>query len=213
MKKINKYHSIKPVIFINLKIKEFPLKNYSIKEKKTSANDIDIDKAYILEKNEPTNIKNNNNLNINQLEKLLKEERDENAELNNKNKELEKKLNTELEKNYNLNKKIKDLESKLSRYPFELLEGENLISVIFYSMNQHVHTSILCKNTDLFVNIELKFYEEYPEYKGKNYYFTVNGRQINKYQTLKENGIKNSNVILLQENLFYSNRSIGTNEL
>ena len=77
------------------------------------------------------------------------------------------------------------------------------MSVIFYSVDQRVQTSILCKNTDLFVNIELKFYEEYPEYKGKNYYFTVNGRQINKYQNLKDNGIKNSDVILLQQNLFY----------
>ena len=87
----------------------------------------------------------------------------------------------------------------LSRYPFELLDGEKIMSVIFFSQNNNVHFSLICKNTDLFINIEHKLYEEYPDYKNKNNLFTVNGNNINKFQTLEENGIKNSNIILLSE--------------
>ena len=107
---------------------------------------------------------------IKYLEKLLKEERNKNIEL----------------------------KEKLARYPFELLPGERMMSIIFSSLTQNVHYSVICKNTDIFVNVELKLYKDYPEYKkGEKNFFTVNGNKIDKYKTLEENGIKNSDVILI----------------
>ena len=141
----------------------------------------------------------NQDLNRDRLEKLLNEEKEENVLLNNKVEALENTLNSEIEKNLKYINRIRDLESKLSRYPFELLEGEKIISVIFYSVNQNVLTSILFKNTDLFANIELKLYEQYPDYKNQKYFFISNGRTINKYKNLKENGIKNNDIILLNK--------------
>ena len=78
-----------------------------------------------------------------------------------------------------------------------LLPGEKLMSVIIGSNNQEVHTSVICKNTDLFVNVELKVYEQYPKYKETENFFTVNGIKINKYKTLDENKIKDNDIILL----------------
>ena len=73
-----------------------------------------------------------------------------------------------------------------------------MINVIFGSLKQDIHYAVTCKNTDIFVNVELKLYNDYPSYKEKDdNIFTVNGNRISKYKTLEENGIKNSDIILL----------------
>jgi len=81
-------------------------------------------------------------------------------------------------------KKIKELEIKLKRYPFELNEGEKLITII-------------CKNTEIFKIIEKKLYEDYKKYYDTQNYFTFNGKTVDKLKTLKENGIKNNDVIVI----------------
>ncbi len=170
----------------------------------------------------------NKDIKIQQLEKLLNDEKTKNKELNkkinelnsllseekNKNNELNEKLNRFVEKsefkgNYsseinelykvinNNNTKIEELKAKLARYPFELLPGEKMMSIIFSSLKQDVNYSIICKNTDLFVNVEVKLYKDYPEYnEGEENYFTVNGRKILKYKNLEE---KNKNNNQLEE--------------
>ena len=196
---INTNRDIRPVITINFKPKEFPFINYILKEKHKSNNDIDIDRVYIIEK--VNNINNNDNNNNNRLERLLKEEKSENEELNKKIDNLENLLNIQIDKNAQLTKKIKELEAKLARYPFELLEGEKIMSVIFYSVDLNINTSLICKNTDLFINLEIKFYEEFPNAKRKNNYFAVKGNVIDRYKSLKDNNIQNNDIILMQENL------------
>ena len=71
------------------------------------------------------------------------------------------------------------------------------MTIIFCSTNQEIHYAIICKNTDLFVNVELKLYEEFPKYRDESNYFTAHGDRINKYQNLDNNKIKNNEIILL----------------
>ena len=98
-----------------------------------------------------------------------------------------------------LYKKIDELKEKLARYPFELLKGEKLISVIFNSMDQNIHYSVICKNTDKFNKLEEKLYNDYPQYFDSDNYFIVNGNRINKLKSLEENNIKNSDIIILNQ--------------
>ena len=93
--------------------------------------------------------------------------------------------------------KIKDLESKLERYPIKLEEGEKLISIIFQSVNQEIHCSIICKNNDQFYKLEEQLYNEYPNYRNVENYFVVNGNKINRFKNLIENKIKNNDIITL----------------
>jgi len=79
------------------------------------------------------------------------------------------------------------------------------MSVIFISPNQKIHHSIICKKTDQFTKIETQLYKEYPDYRDLENYFVVNGQKINKYKTLKDNNIKNSDIITL--NIFYENEN------
>ena len=147
---------------------------------------------------------------ITELNSLLSEEKIKNNELNEKLKKFVEKnkikgnYSSEINELYkvinNNNTKIEELKEKLERYPLELLPGEKMMSIIFSSLKQDINCSVICKNTDLFVNVEVKLYKDYPEYnEGEENYFTVNGRKILKYKNLEENGIKNSDVILLNK--------------
>jgi hypothetical protein len=118
--------------------------------------------------------------------------------LQNENSALKLELNNKLIEMQNLkntlnNMKIQDFQSHL-RYVYP---GEIILPVQFSLNNQTVSKSIPCKNTDLFVRIEEQLYEVYPQYKNFNTYFTVNGNVIKRFKSIQENGIKNSDIVLL----------------
>ena len=96
-------------------------------------------------------------------------------------------------------KKIKDLELKITRFPFTLEKGEKLMTIIFITPDQKLHYSVICKNTEEFHKIEGQLYKEYPEYTENENYFILNGKKINKYKTLEQNGINNNDIIILNE--------------
>ena len=148
---------------------------------------------------------------INQLEINLKIEKNKNIFLSEKLKELNNNLELMTENNQNLlknkesldnmiyekEKEIKELKQRLSRFPFELNEGEKLMSLVFVSVDENIHCSIICKNSDKFNQIENKLYEDYPEYSGFDNIFTVNGNKIIKSKNLDENKIRHNDIIIL----------------
>ena len=139
------------------------------------------------------NNKNNNLFKINQqLENELKKEKQGIQE--NKNN-----INEDKETKIELYKRIDDLKEKLSRYPIDLSEREKLLSVIFSSEEHDFHYSIICKNTEKFNKLEDKLYHEYPKYSETDIYFTLNGKIINRFQSLEENNIQNSDVIIINK--------------
>ena len=94
--------------------------------------------------------------------------------------------------------KIKELELKLSRYPFELNEGEQLMTIIIKSNDNKINVPILCKNTFKFNRVEEKLYELFNEYIEKDNIFTLNGNTINRNKTLEENNIKDRDIIIIE---------------
>ena len=168
---------------------------------------------------ENTKFKNDLNTEINKNkilnDQITKLKNDLNAERNNEqlNKEI-KKLNDAQnnikEKVYSntdkdiiqLYKTIDELKEKLSRYPFELSKGEKLISVIFFSSDESMLHSIICKNTEKFIKLEEKLYNDFPEYSESDNLFIVNGNKVNKFKTLEENKIQNNGIIILSKNEF-----------
>ena len=99
-----------------------------------------------------------------------------------------------------LNNEIDKLKEKLSRYPLELSNGEKLLSVIFTSSDQNMFYSIICKNTQKFIELEKKLYNDYPEYSKSDNYFMINGNRVDKTKSLDKNKIRNNNVIILTQN-------------
>ena len=153
----------------------------------------------------------------------LNKEKNDNQMLSEKVKNLEKLLNEEKEKNYinhekiikdnyykdkiiiylheelkKKDKQIEELNEIKSRFPFEISKNEKLLSIIVISVDQKINYPILCKNTDLIIDIEKLLYNEYPEYKETENYFMFKGIKINKYKSLEENQINNGDIITLQ---------------
>lgn len=63
--------------------------------------------------------------------------------------------------------------------------------------DQMIDIAIPCLITDTFVRIEEILYDQYPEYKDNNTYFTVNGGTVKRFKTIQENNIKNYDKVLL----------------
>ena len=136
---------------------------------------------------ENNNLKNVNNK-LNEEIRTLKQYKDQikllQDEINKKNIEIQ---------NFKLNNiNINNDEGITSIKP-----GEKVISVNFVSQgNQDIFNySLPCKNTDLFVRLEEKLYNEYPKYKNYETYFEVKTKRIKRFKTLDENKIKNKDLI------------------
>ena len=144
------------------------------------------------------------------FEKEIKRLADEKTDLINKNKALSennklsniKKGNDQKDEMlFSLMKKLENKDNEINKLksviPFELKEGEELLTVIFVSVDQKVHYSFICKNSEIFSMVEKRLYEVYPNYEEEDNYFLVNGNKIKKTKTLEENKIKNSDVIMV----------------
>ena len=134
----------------------------------------------------------------------------ENSKLKNKIEELNFKINNQInQKNPNISnnqtkmnelyEKILDLQEKLKRFPFILEKNEKLMSIIFSSVDQKIHYSIVCKNTDKIHKLEEELYREYPQFSETDNYFICKGKILNKFHTFEKNNIKNGDVIIVNQ--------------
>ena len=169
-----------------------------------------IDNNYIFINNlkfQINDLKEKNNILNNKLNKLLME----NSILKKKIEELNKIINnlnntsnnskniksqSEMNKLY---KKIEELEEKLKRYPIILEKNENLMSIIFQSIDQKIKYSMICKNTDTINRLEEKLYEVFPIFSETENFFLCKGKKLNKFKTFDFNNIKNGDIIILNK--------------
>ena len=73
------------------------------------------------------------------------------------------------------------------------------MSVIISTEDKTILYSVIIKNTDKFLRVEEKFYDAFPELGKVENSFYINENKINKYQTLEENAIKNSELIIIKK--------------
>ena len=99
-----------------------------------------------------------------------------------------------------LNEKCEELNKQLNRYPIKLKENEKLISVIFTSVDQNIHYSIVCKNTNTINNLEAELYSKFPEYSETENYFLCKGARISKFKTFDHYHLDNGDIIILNRN-------------
>ena len=161
-------------------------------------------------RNNLTQRENDNKILINNLSQRENDNKQLNSKINfliNKNEDLENKLNEkklinnqqdifDLIRTINIKEeKIKELESII---PYGLKKGEKLMSVIFQSVDQIIHHSLICKNTDNLNKLENILFEKYLECQESNYFYLANGIQVNKFKTLDELKIKDGEVITMK---------------
>ena len=110
-----------------------------------------------------------------------------------------------MQKTINLqNKGIDELKLKLNNNLtnnnslYNIKPGEKIFSINFDSVDQKLGPySLDCKNTDIFVRLEEKLYENYPEFKDKETYFMKNAIKIKRFKSLDENNIKENDILML----------------
>ena len=179
-------------------------------------NEINVLKKEKEKLNQQINKLTTENINLKKEKKELELRIEENNNLKEKNEELERKIKQKSEEDENLKLKLRENNSKIDKFKeienqknieiqnikkkYNLNENEKIMTVIFQSVDQNIHYAIICKNTDKFAYIEQDLYEKYPECKEKNYFFLLGASTINRNKTLEENGIKNSDIILVKEN-------------
>ena len=119
-------------------------------------------------------------------------------------------INKLKEENQSLKNKIKTLDYKIKEMEFKNNEeyniskfkpGDKIISFIISSLDQRINRSFACKNTDIFVDVEKKLYDNYPEFKDIDTYFLCNGNKIKRFRTIEENGIIDGQSIIIVEDV------------
>ena len=131
--------------------------------------------------------------------KIIREEKIKNNSLTKKILELEIILN-----NKEKPKEIIELEKEINlfRSYYNFSSKDKLISIKFISIYQDINYPLIAKNSDEFSKLEKKLYDNYPKYKDTENYFLVGGKKINRNITLMENEVKDEDVINLGINEF-----------
>ena len=76
---------------------------------------------------------------------------------------------------------------------------EKLIAVNFISGDSRIYFSVVCKDSTKFADVEKKLYENYPEYAqndGLDNIFLGSGHQVNRFQTMAQNGFSGYSITL-----------------
>lgn len=123
-------------------------------------------------------------------------------EQNNQIAELRQSINSKDER-------IQQLQNRINNYYYgddnndnnginNIIPGENVIAIGILSTDYKIQNYVTAhKDTELFVRVEEKLYGEFKEYKEKDTYFMLKGIRIKRFKTLKENNIRNGDVLQL----------------
>ena len=131
------------------------------------------------------------------LDKLSKELDEKKKKQNNTEKSLKEKIKEKDEEIKKLNKlieiKINDKNKNIN------INRNQLMCINFTSSDQKINYAIPCIYTDISAEVEEKLYCEFPEYRETNNCFLVNGREIIRFKTVKDNKIAGYPVILISQ--------------
>ena len=75
---------------------------------------------------------------------------------------------------------------------------EQMIALNFLSTDSTLHYAIPCLNKDLFVDVEKKLYDKFPEYKERNNIFLSQGKAVLRFKTVGENQLESGIPIIMQ---------------
>ena len=76
------------------------------------------------------------------------------------------------------------------------VEGK-VFAINFLSPDSKINYPIVCNDNTLISRLEEELYSEYTEYKEFNTYLTVKGISVKRFKTIKENGIKKGDQIIV----------------
>ena len=170
-------------------------KNKLIEKEKNLINEINkIKKELEKYKNENKKLKNAL-IKANKIIENLQKNQKENTNikiLKDENKDLKNKLYLKENEIYQMKLQLKN--NNKSQHLFKL---DDMV-INFISTDNSIHKGIKCVETDTFADVEEKLYQIYDNFRDTNNMFTINGRTILRFRNLKENKIKDGDIVLLK---------------
>ena len=92
---------------------------------------------------------------------------------------------------------INQMKLKLKNNKNNLVNLDDVMVINFISTDSSINKGIKCMETDTFAEVEEKLYQIYDEFRNTNNAFTINGRTILRFKSLKENKVKDGDSIIL----------------
>jgi len=105
-----------------------------------------------------------------------------------------KKLKNQL---YLKENEINQMKLKIKNNKNNLVNLDDVMVINFISTDYSINKGIKCMETDTFAEVEEKLYQIYDEFRNTNNAFTINGRAILRFKSLKENKVKDGDSVIL----------------
>ena len=135
--------------------------------------------------------------NINKKNKLIIDELQ--LKLNDNNIKLESSQKLLIEKEREIEYLTKEIQNNRGNDSLNktFYSRDQMLALNFISSDQSMHFAIPCIKKDLFVDVERKLYEQFPQYKETNNIFMVNASIILRFKTIEENKLQSGIPILI----------------
>ena len=98
------------------------------------------------------------------------------------------------------NKKT-DERKQIKEKKVKYIDAKKLIIIKFQTDYGNINYILSCNENDIFKDIANKLFEEKKEFKEYGNTFICNGNNINENKSLKENSIKNNDIIIVMEDI------------
>ena len=134
---------------------------------------------------------------IKKYESIIKEQKSKLDKIIMQNELLQKTLKEKKEEIINLKNEIQKKQENNS-FNKTFYTREQMIALNFISSDSTLHYAIPCLNKDLFVDVEKKLYDKFPEYKERNNNFLSQGKIVLKFKTVGENRLESGIPIIMQ---------------
>ena len=122
--------------------------------------------------------------------------------------ELKSKIKEEKDKVESFKKIIDDKGKQINNLEKKIKENnpnntfctrDQILALNFMSMDQTLHFAVPCVKKDLFVDVEKKIYDKYPDYRETNNTFLAQGKAILRFKTIEENKLESGiNLVMTQ---------------
>ena len=100
----------------------------------------------------------------------------------------------------NINKKdqeLQQLKSQLNSYYMDKNDNKFGFPIKFQAISGEFDLPIVCNENESISRLEEELYNQYPKYKDLDTYLICGGRVLKRFRTVKENGIKIYDTILV----------------
>ena len=159
------------------------------------------------------NIQINLNNELNSLKNNIQQLKIENENIKNENIKLKELLNNQSNNINNINQineinKLKQIiiekDNKIKELKLQNLEKkkiyiDDIMVIIFESIDESIRTVIKCLPDDTFTEVEEKLYQKFDEFRNTNNIFFSKGNTILRFKKIKENNIKDGDTILFDK--------------